>query len=135
MITAHGLTRTFRVDNTQTVEAVRGIDLEVSAGELVAFLGPNGAGKSTTLRMLTTLLPPTRGTATVAGFDIARDPGEVRRRIGYVGQGDGAGHLQRTRDELVTQGRAYGLSAQASRCAPTSCSSSSSSPTRPTRRS
>jgi ABC-2 type transport system ATP-binding protein len=115
MISAQGLTRTFRVDSTTTVEAVRGIDLEVGEGELVAFLGPNGAGKSTTLRMLTTLLPPTSGRATVAGFDIARDCGEVRRRIGYVGQGDGAGHMQRTRDELVMQGRCYGLSAAASR--------------------
>ncbi|MCK9247522.1 MAG: ATP-binding cassette domain-containing protein [Solirubrobacteraceae bacterium] len=113
MINAEGLTRTFRVDD-ETVEAVRGIDLRVDEGELVAFLGPNGAGKSTTLRMLTTLLPPTSGRATVAGHDIAADPDGVRRRIGYVGQGDGAGHSHRVRDELVTQGRAYGMSRAAS---------------------
>ncbi|MGE4426083.1 MAG: ABC transporter ATP-binding protein [Solirubrobacteraceae bacterium] len=113
MINAEGLTRTFRVDN-ETVEAVRGIDLQVDEGELVAFLGPNGAGKSTTLRMLTTLLPPTSGRATVAGHDIAADPDGVRRRIGYVGQGDGAGHSHRVRDELVTQGLAYGMSGSAS---------------------
>ncbi|HEY8583698.1 MAG TPA: ATP-binding cassette domain-containing protein, partial [Capillimicrobium sp.] len=71
---------------------------------------PNGAGKSTSLRMLTTLLRPTAGSATVAGCDIARDPAAVRQRIGYVGQGNGAGHMQRVGEELVGQGRAYGLS-------------------------
>jgi ABC-2 type transport system ATP-binding protein len=90
--------------------AVRGLDLEIGHGELVAFLGPNGAGKSTTLRMLTTLLAPTSGTARVAGFDVVAQQADVRRSIGYVGQGNGAGHQQRGRDELVSQGRAYGLS-------------------------
>ncbi len=108
MIHARGLTRHFRVKDT-TVEAVRGIDLDVGQGELVAFLGPNGAGKSTTLRMLTTLLAPTAGTAEVAGCDVVADPAGVRRRIGLVGQGNGAGHNQRVRDELVHQGRCYGL--------------------------
>ncbi|GAA3159900.1 ATP-binding cassette domain-containing protein [Planomonospora alba] len=108
MIHARGLTRTFKV-NKERVEAVRGIDLEVEAGRLVAFLGPNGAGKSTTLRMLTTLLPPTSGTATVAGRDIVADPAGVRARIGYVGQKNGAGENFRVRDELVTQGRCYGM--------------------------
>ena len=60
--------------------------------------------------MLTTLMPPTSGTAEVAGYDVVREQREVRRRIGYVGQGNGAGHAQRGRDELVSQGRAYGLS-------------------------
>ncbi len=87
-----------------------GIDLDVEPGELVAFLGPNGAGKSTTLRMLTTLLPPTSGRAVVAGRDVASDPAAVRLRIGYVGQRTSAGENFRARDELVTQGRAYGLS-------------------------
>ncbi|MEV6158415.1 ATP-binding cassette domain-containing protein [Nonomuraea sp. NPDC052129] len=108
MIHARGLTRVFKLKK-ESVEAVRGIDLDVEAGQLVAFLGPNGAGKSTTLRMLTTLLPPTSGTATVAGRDIARDPGGVRARIGYVGQKNSAGENFRVRDELVTQGRCYGL--------------------------
>ncbi|MEV4216753.1 ATP-binding cassette domain-containing protein [Nonomuraea sp. NPDC049725] len=67
------------------------------------------AGKSTTLRMLTTLLPPTSGTAVVAGRDVARDPAGVRARIGYVGQRNSAGENFRVRDELVTQGRCYGL--------------------------
>lgn len=108
MITTTGLTRTFTVKK-KTVEAVRGLDLDVGPGELVALLGPNGAGKSTTLRMLTTLLAPTAGTAVVAGFDVRTDPREVRKRIGYIGQGNGAGHSQRGRDELISQGRAYGL--------------------------
>ncbi|MFB4280777.1 MULTISPECIES: ATP-binding cassette domain-containing protein [unclassified Nonomuraea] len=109
MIHARGLTRVFKVKKKETVEAVRGIDLDVEAGQLVAFLGPNGAGKSTTLRMLTTLLPPTSGTASVAGHDVATDPAAVRARIGYVGQRNSAGEDFLVRDELVTQGRCYGL--------------------------
>jgi ABC-2 type transport system ATP-binding protein len=109
VIVTEALTRTF-TSRKNTVEAVRGLDLEIGRGELVAFLGPNGAGKSTTLRMLTTLLAPTAGSARVAGFDVVADRSDVRRSIGYVGQGNGAGHQQRGRDELVSQGRAYGLS-------------------------
>jgi ABC-2 type transport system ATP-binding protein len=89
IIEAKGLARTFR-SRKGTVEAVRGVDLAVSEGEIVGFLGPNGAGKTTTLRMLTTLLRPTAGTATVAGADLLADPVGVRRRIGYVPQGIGA---------------------------------------------
>lgn len=109
MIVTESLTRTFTTRRT-TVEAVRGLDLEIHRGELVAFLGPNGAGKSTTLRMLTTLLAPTSGRARVAGFDVVDQQRDVRRSLGYVGQGNGAGHQQRGRDELVSQGRAHGLS-------------------------
>lgn len=109
VIVTEALTRTFTSRKT-TVEAVRGLDLEIRHGELVAFLGPNGAGKSTTLRMLTTLLAPTSGRARVAGFDVVDQQRDVRRSIGYVGQGNGAGHQQRGRDELVSQGRAHGLS-------------------------
>ena len=108
MLRTRGLTKTF-TRHQQTIEAVRGLDLEVADGELVAFLGPNGAGKSTTLRMLTTLIPPTSGTAEVAGHDVVREQRAVRRSIGYVGQGNGAGHTQRGRDELVSQARAHGL--------------------------
>ncbi|WP_184829592.1 ATP-binding cassette domain-containing protein [Jiangella mangrovi] len=109
MIQTNGLTRHFTVKK-ETVEAVRGLDLHVAEGELVALLGPNGAGKSTTLRMLTTLIPPTSGTATVAGFDVVAQQRDVRRVIGYIGQGNGAALSQRGRDELVSQGRAYGMS-------------------------
>ena len=88
IIEAKGLARTF-TSRKRTVHAVRGVDLTVEPGEIVGFLGPNGAGKTTTLRMLTTLLQPTAGTAIVAGADLRRNPLEVRRRIGYVPQAIG----------------------------------------------
>ncbi|HEV7647991.1 MAG TPA: ATP-binding cassette domain-containing protein [Actinophytocola sp.] len=109
MIEARGLARTFR-SRGRTVEAVRGVDLDVAPGELVGFLGPNGAGKTTTLRMLTTLLRPTAGRATVAGRDLAEDPVGVRRRIGYVAQGGGTTPELKVIEEMVLQGRFYGLS-------------------------
>jgi ABC-2 type transport system ATP-binding protein len=109
LIKASGLARTFKARG-RTVEAVRGVDLDVEAGELVGFLGPNGAGKTTTLRMLTTLLDPTAGEATVAGCDLRRDPVGVRRRIGYVAQGGGTTPELKVIEELVLQARFYGLS-------------------------
>jgi len=115
MIHTTALTKEFVVGRQQTVRAVRGIGLHVDPGELVAVLGPNGAGKTTTMRMLTTLITPTSGTATVAGHDVVREPDQVRRRIGYVGQGNGAGHAHRVRDELVTQGAIHGLNRRAAR--------------------
>ncbi|HEY7011906.1 MAG TPA: ATP-binding cassette domain-containing protein [Streptosporangiaceae bacterium] len=90
------------------VSAVRGVTIEVARGEIFGFLGPNGAGKTTTLRMLTTLLPIGAGTATVAGFDVARQPGHVRSRIGYVSQLGGADELATGRENLLLQGRLYG---------------------------
>lgn len=107
-IEVSGLTKTFK-QGKNTVEAVKGIDLAVAEGELVAFLGPNGAGKSTTLRMITTLLRPTAGSAWLAGHNIADEPDAVRRKIGYVGQGNGGGNNQRVREELITQGLCYGI--------------------------
>ena len=68
------------------------------------MLGPNGAGKSTTLRMLTTLLRPTSGTAEVAGVDVVATRPGLRRRIGYVGQGNAGGHSYRVLDELTHAG-------------------------------
>jgi ABC-2 type transport system ATP-binding protein len=97
------------------VEAVAGIDLEVKEGEIFGFLGPNGAGKTTTLRMLSTLLPPTAGEATVAGYDLQRDPQRVREHIGYVGQAGGLDHSMTGRAELVFQGQLYRLSTSAAR--------------------
>ena len=88
MIQTRDLTKDFVVSKKRTVHAVRGISLDVEPGELVAVLGPNGAGKTTTMRMLTTLIAPTSGSATVAGFDVTADAAQVRRRIGYVGQGN-----------------------------------------------
>jgi ABC-2 type transport system ATP-binding protein len=102
VIEAHGLARSFR-----GTEAVRGVDLTVAAGEIVGFLGPNGAGKTTTLRMLTTLLRPTAGTATVAGRDLTADPAGVRRRIGYVAQGGSTNPSCTVAQELVLQARLY----------------------------
>src|SRR5215210_7139327 len=84
-ISVRGLTRRFST-RAGEVEAVKGLDFDVAPGEVVGLLGPNGAGKTTTLRMLTTLLEPTSGQATVAGFDLARQPREVRSNIGYVAQ-------------------------------------------------
>ncbi|MGP3999261.1 ABC transporter ATP-binding protein [Streptomyces sp. 8N706] len=103
-----GLARTFRTKRGP-VEAVRGVDLTVERGEILGFLGPNGAGKTTTLRMLTTLLPPTGGTASVAGHDLVADPAAVRRRIGYVAQSGGVDPTVSVREELITQGRLHRL--------------------------
>ncbi|MDR7274900.1 ATP-binding cassette domain-containing protein [Catenuloplanes atrovinosus] len=110
MIRTRDLTKDFG-----PVHAVRGITLDIEPGELVAVLGPNGAGKTTTMRMLTTLIAPTSGSAEVAGHDVRRAPGEVRRRIGYVGQGNGAGHQHRVTDELHSQAAIYGLRRAAAR--------------------
>jgi ABC-2 type transport system ATP-binding protein len=111
VIHARGLTKTFKT-RTGPVEAVRGVDLDVESGELVGFLGPNGAGKTTTQKMLCTLLVPNSGTATVAGQDLLRAPREVRRRIGYVGQGGCTEPEARVGEELVDQARLYGLSVE-----------------------
>jgi ABC-2 type transport system ATP-binding protein len=108
MIEARGLARTFKT-RRGNVEAVRGVDFTVAAGEIVGFLGPNGAGKTTTLRMLTTLLNPTAGEATVAGCDLRRDPAGVRRRIGYVAQGGATDTTCRVGEELELQARLYGV--------------------------
>src|SRR3954447_12100612 len=91
------------------VEAVRGIDLEVAAGEVFGFLGPNGAGKTTTVRMLCTLLPPTGGSARVAGIDVGREGAEVRRRIGVALQEIGLDPLQTGRELLELQCGLYGI--------------------------
>ncbi|MFD0251410.1 ABC transporter ATP-binding protein [Streptomyces sp. NPDC127113] len=108
IISTAGLARTFTTARGP-VEAVRGIDLTVREGEILGLLGPNGAGKTTTLRMLTTLLAPTGGAATVAGHDLATDPAGVRRACGYVAQSGGVDPQITVREELVTQGRLYRL--------------------------
>ncbi len=108
MIETKDLRRTFRT-RSGTVEAVRGVELTVAAGEIFGFLGPNGAGKTTTLRMLATLLPLTAGEALVAGADLRRQPQLVRQRIGYVPQGGSTDPAMTGRGELVLQGRLYGM--------------------------
>jgi ABC-2 type transport system ATP-binding protein len=114
MITARGLARRF-TDRGRTVDAVRGVDIDLAPGELVAFLGPNGAGKTTTLRMLSTLLRPTEGTATIGGHDLLTDPAGVRRNVGYVAQGGGTVPERRVTEEIELQARLYGLSTSAAR--------------------
>ena len=111
LIKTQGLVRTFK-SRKGTVEAVRGVDLEVREGEIFGFLGPNGAGKTTTMRILTTLMPATGGKATVCGFDLRRDPRKVREQIGYVSQVGGAEPMETGRENLLLQGRVYGMSAK-----------------------
>jgi len=107
-IVAEGLHKRFK-SRRGVVEAVQGVSFQVTAGEIVGLLGPNGAGKTTTLRMLTTLLPIDAGRATVAGHDVAQDPRAVRRSAGYVSQAGGADELATGRENLVLQGRLYGV--------------------------
>jgi ABC-2 type transport system ATP-binding protein len=110
-VQAEGLVKHYDGSNGG-VEAVRGVDLTVEAGEVFGFLGPNGAGKSTTVKMLTTLLSITSGSARVAGVDVASEPDEVRRRIGVALQEAGLDPRQTGRELLVLQARLFGLSAQ-----------------------
>src|SRR4051812_5535096 len=112
VITARGLVQTYHTKQGRQkteVRAVDGVDLDVAEGEVVGFLGPNGAGKTTTLRMLTTLLTPTAGTATVAGYDVVRESEQVRRSIGYVSQAGGVFSSARAGDEVMDHGMLYGL--------------------------
>src|SRR5438034_6025832 len=85
------------------IRAVDGIDLEVAPGEIYGFLGPNGAGKSTTVHMLTTLLPPTAGSARVAGFDVATQGPQVRSAIGAALQEAALDPLLTGREHLRLQ--------------------------------
>ncbi len=109
IIEARGLARAFSTKQGR-VEAVCGVDFAVEPGEIVGFLGPNGAGKTTTLRMLTTLLQPTAGSATVVGCDLLADPQGVRERIGYVSQVGGTDPSCPVAEELILQGELHGLS-------------------------
>lgn len=93
------------------VEALRGVSFSVRPGEVFALLGPNGAGKSTTVRILTTLSDPTSGSARVAGFDVTREPQEVRRRIGYVAQSSGVDLTATGRENLTLQGQLFHIPA------------------------
>ena len=110
-VQADGLVKHYEGSNGG-IEAVRGVDLKVESGEVFGFLGPNGAGKSTTVKMLTTLLSITSGSARVAGVDVASEPDEVRRRIGVALQEAGLDPRQTGRELLVLQARLFGLSPQ-----------------------
>jgi ABC-2 type transport system ATP-binding protein len=104
-IVAEGLVRTFK-----EIRAVDGIDLEVAPGEIYGFLGPNGAGKSTTVHMLTTLLPPTSGTARVGGYDVVDEGPKVRAAIGAALQEAALDPLLTGTDHMRLQGSLHGLS-------------------------
>jgi ABC-2 type transport system ATP-binding protein len=108
MIETTGLRKSFK-SRKGAVDAVRGVNLTVNEGEIFGFLGPNGAGKTTTLRMLATLIEPDGGNATIAGVDLRKNPGQVRRRIGYVAQGGSTWDEVTAREELVLQARLYGI--------------------------
>jgi ABC-2 type transport system ATP-binding protein len=110
-IEARGLTRTFK----GAVEAVRGVSFSVPEGEIFGFLGPNGAGKSTTIRMLCTLLPPSDGSASVAGHDVVADDDEVRHSIGVALQEIGLDPVQTGRELLELQCGLYGITGAAAR--------------------
>jgi sodium transport system ATP-binding protein len=104
MIDVTGLTKSFAGK-----AAVDDVTFAVNPGEIFGLLGPNGAGKTTTLRMLCTLLVPTAGGASVAGFDVAAQPGEVRRRIGFLSANTGIYDRMTPRELVVYYGRLYGL--------------------------
>ena len=103
-IEVEGLVREFK-----EVTAVAGIDLRVAPGEIYGFLGPNGAGKSTTVLMLTTLLPPTSGRATVGGFDVASEGAQVRSVIGAALQEAALDHLLTGREHVQLQATLQGI--------------------------
>lgn len=114
MIETNKLRKVFSVKQgknggNQTIEAVKGIDLHVQAGEIFGFLGPNGAGKTTTLRMLSTLIPPTDGQATIAGHDLLKNPKLVRQVIGYVSQVGGVDVTATGRENLLLQAQLCGM--------------------------
>jgi ABC-2 type transport system ATP-binding protein len=104
-VEVQGLTREFKGG----IKAVAGIDLQVAAGEIYGFLGPNGAGKSTTVHVLTTLLPPTSGTARVGGFDVVKQGAEVRRTIGAALQEAALDPLLTGREHLRLQLALHGI--------------------------
>ncbi|MGH2839162.1 MAG: ATP-binding cassette domain-containing protein [Thermoleophilaceae bacterium] len=104
-IETQALERTF----SGGIKAVQGVDLEVAEGEIYAFLGPNGAGKTTTVRMLTTLLKPTAGSATVAGFDVIKEAANVRRAIGVALQEAALDPLMTGRELMQLQATLHGI--------------------------
>jgi len=104
-VKTESLSRTFEGG----IDAVRSVDLEIAEGEVFGFLGPNGAGKSTTIRMLCTLLPPSSGSATVAGHDVVAEDEEVRRNIGVALQEIGLDPVQSGRELLELQCGLYGI--------------------------
>ncbi len=115
-IEAHQLAKTYAVHgNKHGIRALDGLDLAVPRGIIYGLLGPNGAGKSTTVKILTSLARPDAGSARVAGIDVLAQPGRVRHVIGVVAQRSGADPTATGRENLILQGRLYGLRGGAAR--------------------
>jgi len=108
-IEARGLEKVFHDPQRGDVRAVSGLDLLALEGEIYGLLGPNGAGKTTTLRILSTILAPTGGTARIAGVDVTRDPLEVRRRIGFLSSSTGLYPRLTARETLEYFGKLHGM--------------------------
>ncbi|MCB1513162.1 MAG: ATP-binding cassette domain-containing protein, partial [Hyphomicrobiaceae bacterium] len=114
-IEATGLVKTFS-SRSGEVRALDGVDISVPTGTVLGLLGPNGAGKTTTVRVLTTLLKPDAGSATVAGFDVLTQGDQVRRHLGLSGQNAAVDEYLTARENLVMVGRLYHMDkAQAKR--------------------
>jgi sodium transport system ATP-binding protein len=112
-IEAIGLRKSFSDPQRGIVEAVRGVDLACRPGEIYGLLGPNGAGKTTTLRMLSTILAPSAGTARIDGVDVVSDPLEARRRIGFLSNSTGLYPRLTARETLRYFGKLHGLAGEA----------------------
>jgi len=112
-IRTRGLSKVYSDAKRGTVEALRGLDLECRRGEIFGLLGPNGAGKTTTLRILATILAPTAGEAWIDGVDVAREPLEVRRRLGFLSGSTGLYQRLTGRETLRYFGRMHGLEGEA----------------------
>jgi ABC-2 type transport system ATP-binding protein len=104
-VRAEGLVKTFHVRRKPPVKALDGVSIEVAPGTVLGLLGPNGAGKTTVVNILTTLLRPDAGSATVAGFDVLKDPHQVRRHIGLAGQSAAVDERLTGRENLVMVGK------------------------------
>ena len=109
MIHAEELTKSFDDFRCGSVHALDHVSFDVKPGEIYGLLGPNGAGKTTCLRIFSTVLRPTSGHATVAGFDVAAEPGEVRARIGFMSGNTGIYDRMTAREMVEYFGRLYGL--------------------------
>ncbi|MGP3954659.1 ATP-binding cassette domain-containing protein [Nonomuraea sp. 3N208] len=112
IVEAHDLKKTFTTRSRkgpQTVEAVRGVDLEIEKGEIFGVLGPNGAGKTTTIRMLATLIAPDAGTAVIAGHDLLKEPAAIRGKLGYVSQAGGVEDTTSARVQVMMAAKIHAV--------------------------
>jgi ABC-2 type transport system ATP-binding protein len=110
MVEAHDLAKTFKKSNGETLEAVKGISFDIRKGEIFSLLGPNGAGKTTTISMISGLLSPTRGDATIGGHSITKEPLEAKKLLGVVPQEIALYLSLSARQNLEFFGKMYGLS-------------------------